>query len=272
MIRILIVDDQNLVREGIKILLEQAKEIQIVGEAKDGKEALKSIEMLQPDIVLLDIEMPDVSGLVVANKIKTRFPEVKIIMLSTHEDSSYMQKATNCGAKGYLLKSVSSQELEWSIRLVSQGYSAIKSELLEQRLSQDTKNDSNNSRQLVSLEKKDILLKQNKNNGNNNGRSNGNSHLDAADKAILNSFSTVGTLVSNNNDPNSNKLETLLTQNQVGFQKQTVQKKRKKKNNQLLHGVSLLRFKRTVASFEFKLLVFIILFSLGFLVFIALAS
>lgn len=266
MIRILVVDDQNLVREGIKILLEQTKEIKIVGEAKDGKEALRKIEMLHPDITLLDIEMPDVSGLVVAKKIKTKFPEVKTIMLSTHEDSSYMQKATSCGAKGYLLKSVSSQELEWSIKLVYQGYSAIKSELLEQQLSEQkqTESDASNTPQLVSFPSQEHLPES-------KSKTKNNSDVAVAEKKKSRRSSKVEALSLTDDNADFSELETLLTQNQIGVQSIPYQRKQKKKNL-LLHGVSLARLKKTASSFEFKLLIFIILFSLGFLVFIALAS
>jgi len=263
MISILVVDDQGLVREGIKILLEQAKEIQVVGEAKDGKEALQKTELLQPDIVLLDIEMPDISGLIVAKKIRTRFSKVKIIMLSTHEDSSYMEKATSCGAKGYLLKSVSSQELEWSIKLVSQGYSAIKSELLEKQQSLSKESESEGDIQpasvpsQITLPKKKVEDKLNK----------------SANEVMPRSLSSVSTLpMAGNGSSDFGELESLLAHNHVGAQSIDLQGKRKKKGTQLLHGVNLIRLKRTVSSFEFKLLVFIILFSLGFLVFIALSS
>ncbi len=138
MVRILIVDDQKIVREGIKILLEKSAEIEIIGDAADGKEGLKKVELLNPDVVLLDIDMPGISGLSVAEKISSQFPEVKTIILSSHEDEKHVQKATESGAKGYLLKNASSQELEWSIKLVHQGYSAIKSELLEQQFARHT--------------------------------------------------------------------------------------------------------------------------------------
>ena len=133
MIRILIVDDQRIVREGIKILLEKKSDIQIVGDASEGKEALQKIRALQPDVLLLDINMPGIDGFTIAERIKIISPKIKIIMLSSHEDKDYVQKATEIGAKGYLLKNASSQELEWSIKLVYQGYSTIKSELLEEQ-------------------------------------------------------------------------------------------------------------------------------------------
>ncbi len=105
MIRTLIVDDQNLIREGLRVLLEKATEIKIVGDAKDGESALQKIEAIQPDVVLLDIDLPGIDGLIVSKRINLKFPEIKVIMLSSYEDESYVSKATESGAKGYLLKS-----------------------------------------------------------------------------------------------------------------------------------------------------------------------
>jgi DNA-binding NarL/FixJ family response regulator len=158
MIRTLIVDDQNIIREGIKVLLEQASEIEIVGIAQDGISALEQIKNLQPDVVLLDLDMPGIDGLSVAEQIRLKFPNIKVIILSSHEEEKYVRKATALGAKGYLLKSASSQELEWSIKLVHQGYSAIKSELLAQQLeNQSYANLANVQQSLVSQQEQQNL-------------------------------------------------------------------------------------------------------------------
>lgn len=133
MVRVLIVDDQMIVREGIKILLEDCADIEIISDASSAKEGLAKVKLLVPDIVLLDIEMPEMDGFAVANRLQIQHPTVKIIMLSSHEDEKYVRKATQSGAKGYLLKNASSQDLEWAIKLVDQGYSAFKSELLEKQ-------------------------------------------------------------------------------------------------------------------------------------------
>ncbi|MEN9567459.1 MAG: hypothetical protein RLZZ69_2655 [Cyanobacteriota bacterium] len=130
MIRTLIVDDQNIIRKGIKVLLENSTEIELVGFAENGETALAKIAATQPDIVLLDINLPDIDGIAVANQLAVKFPKVKVIMLSSYEDESYVSQAIKSSAKGYLLKNISSEELEWSIKLVHQGYSAFKSELL----------------------------------------------------------------------------------------------------------------------------------------------
>ncbi|MEO1341855.1 MAG: response regulator transcription factor, partial [Cyanobacteria bacterium J06635_13] len=130
MIRTLIVDDQNIIREGIRVLLENSTEIELVGFAQDGETALAEIGAVKPDVVLLDINLPGIDGFTVANQIDAKYPQVKTIMLSGYEDESYVRQAVASSAKGYLLKNISAEELEWSIRLVHQGYSAFKSELL----------------------------------------------------------------------------------------------------------------------------------------------
>ena len=244
MIRILVVDDQNLVREGIKILLEKATDINIVGEAKNGNEALQKIETLQPDVVLLDVEMPGVDGLAVADKISVQFPKIKVIMLSSHEDSSYVEKATNHGAKGYLLKNVSSHELEWSVRLVDSGYSAIKSELLEQQLEKDVKRQPEPVPSRIR-------------------------NYSAVNTVETSKPVPVATM-SSKERKNLNQLERLLVDNQLKPQNLNHQRARRKKKK-ILHNVKVTQIKKTVLSFEFKLLILIILFSLGFLTFVALS-
>lgn len=238
MIRILVVDDQKLIREGIKILLEKKTEIEIVADASNAGEALEKIELHRPDVVLLDIAMPGVDGLAVADKIRFKFPEIKIIMLSSHEDESYVRKATELGSKGYLLKSASSQELEWSIKLVHQGYSAIKSELLEKHLSSERQN-------------------QPQSESNSNFRT--DKREDDFSKAMLSQQDRV----------NSDQLELLLAKNHVK-QKYSAHQQQKRSNS-IFHRANLSRVKKTVTSFEFSLLAFAVLFCLGFLVFVALS-
>ena len=237
MIRTLIVDDQNIIREGIKVLLENSTEIELVGFAVDGETALEKIEEAKPDVVLLDINLPGVDGLTVVNQINDKFPQIKVIMLSSYEDEKYVGQTMASSAKGYLLKSVSAEELEWSIKLVHQGYSAFKSELLtsfgKSKSEAATKPKSLQNIKVVSVPKPD------------------NSTLASSDSQ---------------ND-NSDEVELLRARNKV---KQKYSKFRHQRKNLAFHDVSVSRAKKTMMSFEFKLLVFIILFSLGFLVFIAL--
>ena len=118
MINILLVDDQELLCEVLKTWLQEESDFKVVGVAKNGKEGLSKIEMLQPDIVLMDIEMPEMDGLNAAQIISDRFPEVKVIFLSGHEEDDYLGKSLRTGAKGYLLKNTTAQELVTKIRNV----------------------------------------------------------------------------------------------------------------------------------------------------------
>lgn len=246
MIRTLIVDDQHLIREGIKALLETATEIEIVGAVNDGEKALQIIETIQPDVVLLDIDLPGMDGLTVVNQISLKFPQVKVIMLSSHDTESYVSKAMESGAKGYLLKNVSTKELDWSIKLVHQGYSAFKSELLT------TLTPAKKVESLVSSASEIRPHQQ----------------TDIFQASQTSASSTPPTL----REVNVEKMEALLAKNHI-YQKYSKYSDHSKprRRNRVFHNYRLNKFKKTVMSFEFKLLVLIILFSLGFLVFIALS-
>ena len=137
MIRVLVADDQFVVREGIKILLEPMEEIKIVGFAENGRGVLELVEKEAPDIILLDIEMPDIDGLTLTKQISSDFPSIKVIILSTHLRTEYVAKALDFGAKGYISKSAVTQDLSLSIQLVYRGYSSIKHELITQVLKQN---------------------------------------------------------------------------------------------------------------------------------------
>ncbi|WP_052055355.1 response regulator [Myxosarcina sp. GI1] len=134
MIRILIVDDQNIIRQGLQVLLEPKPKLKVVGTASDGNSAIKQVEHLEPDVVLLDIEMPEMNGITATNKICRQFPQTKILVLSSHEDREYVVEALQAGAHGYLLKNTSAEELERAIWSVYQGHSQIESKLLKKVL------------------------------------------------------------------------------------------------------------------------------------------
>lgn len=125
MINILLVDDQELLCEVLKTWLQEESDLKVVGVAKNGKEGISKIEMLQPDIVLMDIDMPEMDGLNAAQIISDRFPEVKVIFLSGHEEDDYLGKSLRTGAKGYLLKNTTAQELVTKIRNVHNSNSIV---------------------------------------------------------------------------------------------------------------------------------------------------
>ena len=118
MIDILLVDDRTLLCEVLKSWLDVEKDIQVVGIAHDGREAIEQVERLQPDIVLMDIDMPQMDGLKATKVISQRFPQVKVIVLSGHEDNVYLSKSLRAGAKEYLLKDTTAAELVRTIHSV----------------------------------------------------------------------------------------------------------------------------------------------------------
>ena len=124
-IRVLIVDDQRLMREGLRTLLELESDLLVVGEADDGQAAVAAYEELEPDVVLMDIRMPGVDGVEATRRIYQRWPEARILILTTFDDDSYIFEGLRAGAMGYLLKDVSGQELATAVRTVAAGSALI---------------------------------------------------------------------------------------------------------------------------------------------------
>jgi DNA-binding NarL/FixJ family response regulator len=110
-IKVLVVDDQSVLAEGIKSVLETEPTLEVVGLAADGMEALKRVGEYLPDVVLMDIRMPIMNGVVATQRIKTEYPDVKVIVLTTFDDSDYILNAINNGASGYLLKDIGATAL-----------------------------------------------------------------------------------------------------------------------------------------------------------------
>jgi len=118
MINILLVDDQALLCEVLKTWLDVESDLEVLGVAHNGQQAIEQVEKLQPDVVLMDIDMPHMDGLNATKIICQRFPKVKVIFLSGHEDDAYLGKSLRAGAKGYLLKNTTAEELVAKIRSV----------------------------------------------------------------------------------------------------------------------------------------------------------
>jgi DNA-binding NarL/FixJ family response regulator len=125
MIRVLLVDDQTLVRQGIQMLLEIETDIQVVGQAANGREAFQLVEALRPDVVLMDVRMPEMDGVAATQAISTRFPDTGVIILTTFEDDEFVFGGLEAGARGYLLKDISSEEMAQAIRKVAAGEALI---------------------------------------------------------------------------------------------------------------------------------------------------
>ena len=118
MIRILLVDDQALLCEVLKTWLEVEEDFEVAGVAHNGEEAIIQVEKLRPDIILMDIDMPKMNGIEATELICARFPQVKVIFLSAHDDDMYLGKSQRAGAKAYLLKNTTAEELAEKIRSV----------------------------------------------------------------------------------------------------------------------------------------------------------
>ena len=134
MIRLLLVDDQSLIRQGLRALLELEPDLEIVGEADNGQAAIALIETLHPDVVLLDIRMPVMDGVATTRAIGQRFADTKVLILTTFDDQEYVVQALHYGAKGYLLKDTPSEELAAAIRAVDKGYTQLGPGLFEKAM------------------------------------------------------------------------------------------------------------------------------------------
>ena len=110
-IKVLICDDQAILADGIRSVLSSCEDLEVAGIAQDGFEALSLVEKHRPDVVLMDIRMPNINGVIATQEIKRRYPEVKVLILTTFDDSDYILNAINYGASGYLLKDTSSSAL-----------------------------------------------------------------------------------------------------------------------------------------------------------------
>lgn len=120
-VRVLIVDDHAIVRDGVRMILEAQPDIEVVGEASDGREALEAARQLSPGVVLMDIAMPGMNGLEATAAIRQDLPDVQVLILTMHEDYEYFFEVLRAGASGYVLKGASSDDLVSAIRAVHQG-------------------------------------------------------------------------------------------------------------------------------------------------------
>jgi DNA-binding NarL/FixJ family response regulator len=143
MIKVLIVDDQTPVQDFLKKSLESESGLEIVGTANNGKIAIQQVAALKPDVVLMDIDMPGIDGLTATKVISERFADTKVLILSMHEEDSFLDKALQVGAKGYLLKNTPSVELINAIYSAYNNYFQLGPGLLEKYLYKFVQNQSN---------------------------------------------------------------------------------------------------------------------------------
>ena len=127
--RLAIVDDHQLAREGLRDMLADAPDLEVVGEAANGREALLLCSRLRPDLVLMDVRMPEMDGLAATREIKQRYPEVSVMMVTMHENPDYLLEALKAGAAGYVLKDAPRREVISAVRRVREGESSLDPEL-----------------------------------------------------------------------------------------------------------------------------------------------
>ena len=120
-LRILLADDHDILRQGLKLLLEAQPDLRVVGEARTGRSTIEQVATLQPDIVVLDISMPDIDGLKACQQIRKHHPAIQVLILTMHESEEYFLQALRMGASGYLVKKAAPAELCAAVRIVAQG-------------------------------------------------------------------------------------------------------------------------------------------------------
>jgi DNA-binding NarL/FixJ family response regulator len=135
-IRVLLADDHAVVRAGIRQFLEQAEDIEVIAEADDGAAAKILIEQLQPDVAVLDIQMPQATGIEVTRWLRAHHPQVGILVLTAYDDDPYVHAVLQAGANGYVLKTASPREIIRAVREVHAGNSALDAAILQKMMSQ----------------------------------------------------------------------------------------------------------------------------------------
>ncbi len=160
-VRVLIADDHGIVRKGLRLQLEQQDGFEVVGEATDGREAVRFAEELVPDVVIMDIAMPNLNGIDATAQMVKRNPQLRVIILSMHSDESYLTRALSAGAKGYLLKETADLDLYRAVQAVAQGKvffsPAIANTLLEDYMRHLQQRGLQDSYDLLTDREKEIL-------------------------------------------------------------------------------------------------------------------
>jgi DNA-binding NarL/FixJ family response regulator len=133
-IRLLLVDDQLIIRQGLRSLLEAKPDLEVVGEAENGQQAIAQVETLRPDVVLMDVRMPVMDGVAATRQICQQFSQTKVLVLTTFDDDEYVFQAMQLGARGYLLKDTHSDDLAAAIRMVHKGYTQMGPGLFEKAM------------------------------------------------------------------------------------------------------------------------------------------
>ena len=168
--RVLLADDHTLIRAGLRLVVEQQPEFTVVGEASNGREAVALAQALKPDIVVMDIGMPNLNGIEAAGQIRGSLPDTQIVMLSMHSDEGYVLRALKAGARGYLLKDSAEEDLIHAVEAVSDGKAffspSISKMLVEDYMRQMRERQVEDSFELLTTREREVLqlLAEGKNN------------------------------------------------------------------------------------------------------------
>jgi two-component system response regulator NreC len=161
MIRIVLADDHAVIRRGLRLVLQEQEDFEVVGEASDGREAVSLAESLTPDVVVLDITMPGMNGIEAARLISARQPQTALIVLSMHSDEGYVLRALKAGVRGYLLKEAPESDFIQAIHFVSQGKAffspAVSRMLVEDYVRQSQNKDIEDTYDLLTAREREIL-------------------------------------------------------------------------------------------------------------------
>jgi DNA-binding NarL/FixJ family response regulator len=129
MVNIILADDHKIIRDGIKAFLREDSEMNVIGEASNGNELLETLNTMKPDVVLMDINMPEMDGFEATKAIKEQYPDIKVLVLSMLDHEKYVQKMMDAGAMGYTLKNTGKDELLYAIKMVADGHKFISTDV-----------------------------------------------------------------------------------------------------------------------------------------------
>jgi two-component system response regulator NreC len=160
-IRVLLADDHTLIRAGLRLVVEQQPDFAVAGEAENGRQAVAMAESLKPNVVVMDIGMPDLNGIEAARQIRDAHPEIEIVMLSMHSDEGYVLRALKAGARAYLLKDSAEADLARAIHAAAEGKSffspAVGKVLLEDYMRKLERTGAEDSYELLSPREREVL-------------------------------------------------------------------------------------------------------------------
>lgn len=168
MIRLLLVDDQDIFRQGLATLLSTEEDLKVIAQASNGNSAIALAEKLQPDVILMDIQMPICNGVTATREICRRYPWMRILVLTTFDDDEYIGQSLQAGAKGYLLKRKPAEEMAMAIRAVNHGYAQLSPEVAPKVFAQIKPIDSANTRLIDILSSRELEVLQLVGQGKNN--------------------------------------------------------------------------------------------------------